>query len=193
MINDRWAHVHYDSDVTMPYDAKAVANFLLDTAKENQSFLTPMKLQKLVYFAHGWCLGLQNRPLINEQVEAWDFGPVIPSLYHKFKDFGNAQITRPASDFDYSQVDFPFVIPTIPTDDTEESTYAIALLTRIWEIYGGFSAAQFSNMTHEADSPWDKVRKQYAKTGMRIPRGTHIPQSDIRDYFLALAQANTKD
>jgi len=44
-----------------------------------------MKLQKLVYYAHGWHLALNNEPLIDEQVECWQYGPVISSLFHEFK------------------------------------------------------------------------------------------------------------
>ena len=56
--------------------------------------VSPMKLQKLVYFAHGWHLAIHNRPLVNEQVEAWKFGPVFSDLYHQIKSFGNEKIDR---------------------------------------------------------------------------------------------------
>jgi uncharacterized phage-associated protein len=62
---------------SMPYPAAAIANEFIKVAKRNGVLLTPMKLQKLVYFAHGWYLALLGKPLINEPVEAWKFGPVI--------------------------------------------------------------------------------------------------------------------
>jgi uncharacterized phage-associated protein len=87
----------------MPYDPKAIANYLLEVAKNHNETLTPMKIQKLVYFANGWHLALKNEPLINEQVEAWPYGPVIPSLYRAFRRFGDQAITalaiRPVSEF----------------------------------------------------------------------------------------------
>ena len=55
----------------MTYQAVAIANAFIDIGKQNNATdLTPMKLQKLVYFAHGWNLGATGRPLINEEVEA---------------------------------------------------------------------------------------------------------------------------
>src|SRR5208282_4587731 len=70
------------------YPSMAVANWFI----ENLSRVDPLKLQKLVYFAHGWHLALRDQPLIDELVEAWDYGPVVPSLYHQFKRYGNQSI-----------------------------------------------------------------------------------------------------
>ena len=49
---------------------------------------TPMHVLKLTYLCHGWMLGIYDHALINEPVEAWQYGPVVPSLYHKYKKFG---------------------------------------------------------------------------------------------------------
>src|SRR5947209_3400405 len=80
----------------MPYDAKAIANYFLDLAEAEAKSLTPMKLQKLVYYAHGWHLALTGRPLLDEEIQAWSFGPVIRSLYNEFREFGAEPITRRA-------------------------------------------------------------------------------------------------
>jgi uncharacterized phage-associated protein len=47
--------------------------------------LTPMKILKLTYLAHGWHLCYTDSPLILDQVQAWKYGPVVPSVYHYFK------------------------------------------------------------------------------------------------------------
>ena len=81
----------------MAYEAKAIANYFLEKAKAEGNSLTPMQVQKLVYFAHGWYLGLFGEPLIKESVQAWSYGPVIPSLYQEFKRFGNQGIDELAT------------------------------------------------------------------------------------------------
>lgn len=50
--------------------------------------LTQMKLHRLVYYAHGWHLGFQDTPLLNETLEAWPYGPVVPSILREFGRFG---------------------------------------------------------------------------------------------------------
>ena len=80
----------------MPYDAIAIANWFLDRAFSGGDSLTPMKLQKMVYIAHGWSLGLSDNSLIHDAVEAWKWGPVIRSVYREFRDFGAETITTRA-------------------------------------------------------------------------------------------------
>ena len=68
--------------MSAPYSSKAVANSFLDIAEAgNVNDISPMKLQKLVYYAHAWHLAFLGQPLIREEVQAWKFGPVIPDVY----------------------------------------------------------------------------------------------------------------
>lgn len=140
----------------MAYDAAAVANYFLLLAEKQGKDLDPMKLQKLVYFAHGWYLALRKEPLIKDRVEAWEYGPVIPSLYHQFKVFGNGTIKNRALVTKFDAGMFRLKTPSVDEQgDTETNIYAKSLLDRIWEVYGGLTAIQLSNMTHEPGSPWE--------------------------------------
>ena len=49
-----------------------------------------LEANKLLYFAHMVSLGESNgtNPMVNERFQAWDFGPVLPSVYHAVKMFG---------------------------------------------------------------------------------------------------------
>jgi uncharacterized phage-associated protein len=157
----------------MKYSAKAVANKFIDIAKEKGSPITPMKLQKLVYFAHGWYLSLTNgQPLIDEKIEAWRYGPVVPSLYHEFKSHGNRPIEMHATDL---QIDegFRIVTPHLPDDRN-----LLAFIDKIWEVYGKFTAIQLSNITHESNTPWDET---WGSEG--VPKNTDIDDSVIKKYF----------
>jgi len=166
----------------MPYSAKAIANEFLSMPQVRRAGVSPMKLQKLVYFAHAWHLAIKNQPLINEHVEAWEYGPVIPSVYHEFKRFGNEDITESAKEYDHiSNKMFEPSIEDFTNEDNEETK---ALLDRIWEIYGPFSAIQLSNMTHTEDSPW-----YIAYNSPDFRRGMAIDNNVIADYFKHLLKS----
>ncbi|MGH6962497.1 MAG: Panacea domain-containing protein, partial [Dongiaceae bacterium] len=70
----------------MPYDARAVANCLLDYADSKSSEITLLTLMKVIYFAHGWHLARFGQPLVTNHFEAWERGPVVRVLYDEFKD-----------------------------------------------------------------------------------------------------------
>ena len=69
----------------MPFDPRAVANRLLELGRERQLTIDPMKVQKLIYYAHGWHLALTGKPLLDRSVEAWQYGPVLPDVYRAFQ------------------------------------------------------------------------------------------------------------
>lgn len=121
-------------------DVRVVANRFLELAERDHVFLTPLKLQKLVYLAHGWSLVLRGKPLINQRIEAWRYGPVIPTLYHEFKEFRGSAIQRKAN----------------TTDELQPlSTEATRLIDAVWGKYKSYSATQLSALTHEPGSAWD--------------------------------------
>ena len=144
--------------LTMPYDPKAIANYFLKLAAEHDQTLDPMKIQKLVYFANGWHLAVKGDPLINEQVEAWSYGPVIRSLYNALRTYGDRPVTAPCVRRDS---DFQVVGVHDLGDVPDQAKFTKALLDRIWAIYGGYSAIQLSNETHRPGSPWDTISKRY--------------------------------
>jgi uncharacterized phage-associated protein len=48
-----------------------------------------LKLQKLLYYSQAVYLVLHDRePLFFEEIEAWDYGPVVPLVYREYKSYG---------------------------------------------------------------------------------------------------------
>ncbi len=170
----------------MPYPAKAIANEFLELAARDGKKLTPMQLQKLVYFAHGWYLAITGEPLINEHVEAWQWGPVIPSLYNEFKRFGNQPITDLSRVVKVSGGKVGYVpLRLEDPDNPQKAEFARQLINRVWQIYGKFTASQLSEMTHAPDSPW-------SQTPNKEIRGTDIPEELIKTYFQRLAREDER-
>ena len=84
------------------YSAMAIANYFLKSYEEKG--IPPLKMQKLVYIAHGWHLALYKEPLVaDEYAEAWEYGPVFPSLHHEFKYRGRLPIIEFATDICFDE------------------------------------------------------------------------------------------
>lgn len=145
-----------------PYSAQHVANFFLKKGEEEARPLTPLKLLKLVYIAHGWHLALTNTRLFEDEIEAWQHGPVIPSLYHEFKHYGKSPIDELASSFDLDSFDLNE--PEIPKSDTK----TLKILEYVWNSYKFLTGWTLRNKTHSTGGPWDQVYKDGEK-GISIP------------------------
>lgn len=97
-----------------------------------------MQVLKLVYICHGWMLALYHRPLIKDEIQAWQYGPVIPSLYNKVRGFKSgpvAAISAPArEELDAAETD---------------------LVRQVYELYGHMSGPALSRITHAKGTPWE--------------------------------------
>lgn len=156
----------------MGYSAKAVANYFL--SKYGKQGITPLKIQKLVYIAHGWTMGIRGKdaPLVDDEfAEAWEYGPVFPSIYHEFKHRGRQAILEPATDLNE---DLEIVVPKVDQNDEE----TVNLLDRIWDVYGNYTGIQLSELCHEVDSPWYKARKE-----SNVRMNQHISDENIAEHY----------
>ncbi len=162
---------------TPPYDARAVANLLLDLGDDRRLPLTQMSILKLIYFAHGWYLAARDRPLIKQDFEAWQYGPVVKVVRDEFKSFGNHPITARACRWDLLSGDRIEVKPCLATDDGK-------FVKDIFEAYHVYNAWQLSELTHEKGSPWDRLWNASEPIGRMSLR---LRNRDIKEHFTRLA------
>ena len=76
----------------MAHDARDVANEIIERGAESHRAFTHLQIQKLVYYCHGWMLGVYGEPMLTQDVSAWDHGPVIAELYHELKQYGREPV-----------------------------------------------------------------------------------------------------
>ncbi len=137
----------------MAYSAYAVANAFIRRAQEGRLMgLSPMKLQKLMYFAQVWHLRgtPDRRPLLDDNFARWTHGPVVPSIYHEFKAYGYQPIGRMATTLSANQNGYAMNVPTIPDEDRS----AWGLIDAIIGKYGHLDATTLSSLTHLPGSAW---------------------------------------
>jgi uncharacterized phage-associated protein len=147
----------------------AVADKLIRLSLEDETPITPMKVQKLTYFCHAWMLGLGYGPLFQDAVESWQYGPVIRALYHALKGHGGDRITQPLLEQ--------------PAGFTEQEEKVIKV---IWRQYGHLDGLRLSRMTHATGSPWEQTFK-------RERRSQIVHNHVIRDYYAALIEQRSTE
>jgi uncharacterized phage-associated protein len=154
-----------------------VANFFIKKGIDEGKHISPMKLQKLLYFAYGWYWAIENKRLFNEQFEAWKYGPVVNIVYARTKSYGAGPITDtlPSDTLDYL-----LGIENITLAENDQSR---EFLATIWKAYLKYSAVQLSNATHLPDTPWDKAIKE---NGGKIGMNYIIKDEYFLDYFKPL-------
>lgn len=125
--------------------------------------LTHLKVQKLLYFADGIHLAINDEPLFKEKIFAWQHGPVIKEVYSLLKKNENREI-----DFDDKTYDIIEVINNNPR--------LYETLVTTYENYAGYTAWQLREKTHIVGSPW----QQTVDT-----KGMHneINRKMIKEYF----------
>lgn len=149
------------------YDVLNVADAILKIAKKRGETLTPMQLMKLTYIAHGWSLGIRDKDLFPNRIEAWQYGPVIPDLYHATKSYGRNPIPL-------SVIGDPDSVTVSPED--------LQFLEDVFDKYGHLTGPQLSYLTHQRGTPWDQV---YVSGVRRI----EIPDSLITQHYKELFHA----
>ena len=108
--------------------------------------ISHLKLQKILYFSQAAHLALKDNVLFEDKIEAWDFGPVVVNVYHKFKGRGNLPIDKPTNQKYSQNID----------EDTAD------FLEQMWQIFGEFSATRLVNITHK-HRPWMDAYKKDKK------------------------------
>ena len=122
--------------------------------------LTPMEVQKMMYFAHGWMLAIFGRPLHTDAWRAWQYGPVLPRVYHKLRNYrGN-----PIQD----------AIAGGRADMDADETY---IVDEVFRLYSPYKGIELSAWTHVSGSPWEQARS-HSPGGIPI-----IYDAYIKDYF----------
>lgn len=121
----------------MPVPALSAARTLCEMRDWQVSNL---ELQKLLYLAHMIYLGRTGEPLIDEEFQAWDYGPVSPTVYARARGFGR----RPVGNV------FHWVSSVSDGDKK-------ALLQDIADLGSRVKPWQLVELTHDPKGAWAEV------------------------------------
>ena len=147
---------------SLNYAALDIADWFIDfnmkfVTTEEAELLSPMKLQKLLYYAQGAFLAIDGTALFDDEIEVWEHGPVVSAVYQAYKKYGAGGIEKSSTG-------------TKASFDEHTS----AMLYGIFEKYGKYSASQLRNMTH-IEPPYIKASNDNSDN--------IISKESIQEYF----------
>ncbi len=141
-------------------DVFDVADFFVQLLNQSEDdMISNLKLNKLLYYAQGTFLARTGKPLFENRIEAWTYGPVIPEVYRKYKVFGKNPIFSDQNDIDMS---------VFSADEAD-------VLYDVMREFGQYTGSKLVALTHQPGTPWSDANTR----GELV-----ISQSAIRDYFL---------
>jgi len=144
-----------------------VTKYFLYKVNQEGDLITNLKMQKLLYYAQAWYLVNFSKPLFDDQILAWNLGPVVKSVYDEYKEFRHTPII--------SEEDFGENIKQFDKDD-------LRFLDDFYDQFSSYSAHDLVNISHN-EAPWKKAYKTVSQI---------IDLELMKDFYTKLYEKNIK-
>lgn len=132
-----------------------ITPFVINWCHDNNTSITNLKLQKLLYFIQGEYCRHEHGRIIDDDFYAWQLGPVIPAIYDRYSIYSAAEL---------------------PREEVTTLSYDIKnFLASVLSVYGKHSAWSLVDLSHEQD-PWKYNYQIFGKNSL-------IPFDAIREFF----------
>lgn len=163
----------------MPAWSPEIAYELVRIAAKDGRAFDQIRLQGLVYIAHGWCLALTGQPLTGDRPEAMEYGPEYRRLADALAEQGLDPVMI---DEDHSESGKGrTILDATSFGRVELMPEEHDVLAQVYAQYGALHAAQLAVVTRGAGTPWAQVFRGGAGESCDIP---HLL---IREQFVQIA------
>ena len=122
---------------------------------------TQLKLQKLVYLCFADYLCDTGKALFTDKIYAFKYGPVVDSVYKRYKEYGYKPIDEEKKDINSKNIsEMPAKSRILFAEGGKKKLLSIE---KTLKKYGGLSAADLVDLTHRDNTPWSKSFKGLGK------------------------------
>ncbi len=157
----------------MNYEAKEVAKFIVNYANSKGKFVNNTLVNIILYYLQGFSYICYNKPLFQDDFEAWAYGPRIPEVYTLFSMFGLEGI-RPYNN----------VWDLICYNKVENINYREGFSKKIADFLEvnitnllQYTSSELVASTWKKGTAWEKIYEEGRKN--------IIPKSVIKNYFVS--------
>lgn len=157
------------------YPVLDICRYIINYSNKKNYEISNLKLQKLLYFVQACflCFSQDKKPCFPEQIEAWDFGPVVPQAYHEYKQYGSGHIPPVDSYLSLKTGDI-WEIERVPYHDNIIAEKDKEMIERVVDQFASFSATDLVTLTHH-QAPWKQAYQPHANQVIR--------NEAIKEYF----------
>ena len=154
------------------YNVLDIARYVINYSNEKDYGISNLKLQKILYFIQAYFLMVSKdrQPCFKEDIEAWDFGPVVQEVYQEFKQYGSGSIPTIDSYVEFSGWD----THRVAFDDGVINDQDKQFVKEIVDKFSRYSATDLVRLTHNQD-PW--------KNAYHPCENNVITNESIKEYF----------
>ncbi|AHD06125.1 putative phage-associated protein [Paenibacillus larvae subsp. larvae DSM 25430] len=130
-----------------------VAKFIVSTVQ-----VSHLKLQKLLYYVYADFLLATGKKLFKEPIVAFEYGPVVEEVFHKYKVHGSSEIDYKEDEYFCIYTDEFAVTPSfMRVASSEHGIYAVGFILKVLDKYESYSAGELVKKTHQVGGPWKRV------------------------------------
>ena len=119
------------------FDALDLAKYIVTKCINDGHPISNLQLQKILFYIQKDYL-MRNRVAFADNIEAWQFGPVVPNVYYRFCGFGAMPITSSHTAI------------SMAVEDSE-------IIDRIVEEKRALDPWELVEETHKKNGAWDLV------------------------------------
>lgn len=127
----------------VPVNLLTVIAYIFTSLRE----VTPLTLQKLLYYIQGNYAVIYDRPMFEAPCEAWVHGPVYRNVYNLFRDFK------------YNPIDDDRFVP-LKESALPLTAEAKEVVDRVLDTFGMYSGKVLESITHK-EAPWLDARRGF--------------------------------
>lgn len=163
------------------FSAMDIANYIVDYSLNKNYSINNLKLQKLLYYANArYLVENDGNPLFDETIEKWKLGPVVPEVYHEFKQYGANEITKTEETLEIitavNSKGWKYVLKTFSKDNISSETQEF--LNCIVDKLKNFGPFELVEMTHR-EPMWHDYEQAINSGTMHL----NYNKQEIESYF----------
>ena len=121
------------------YSAIELSKYIIHKCVSDKSPISNLQLQKILYYIQKKFLQERDTRAFADEIEAWQFGPVVPDVYYSFCGFGSMPL----------MISYPNTISLEPAD--------VNIIDEIVEAKRGLKPWQLVRETHKPNGAWEVI------------------------------------